>query len=379
MDALPLEDLTVTGPRLLRLLMELANTEDLDSTRHGVVTPLFDPPVDEVITRIRRHLANDNGSDLTVARLGSRLAHLLGSSYGRVADALSPSRNPVVRRRGIKARQAQIRCLGLALLCTSMTYAPAEKGVWAAINQALANDKRRLREWPRIRDSVACLLVFALIDTRGLSPADINRVFDALGRLSYKGVRFKKADGCSGFFTGIGDAPPGVGEPPEGTRRVQVDAIIPAIGAANLEKRLRTTLVARLRHAVLPKPPRESIADTVPVEVIVGVPGIHAYFQTGDSNDRHLAPGVRPTKVMVVLQDSSDGGCRLYCEDAGHPLAVGEAVRARSTITTHFGTPIHPARLRCGKGYIQRVCAPFRALPVGRLDTPKCAVIVERA
>jgi len=28
-------------------------------------------------------------------------------------------------------------------------------------------------------------------------------------------------------------------------------------------------------------------------------------------------------------------------------------VRARSTITTHFGTPIHPARLRCEKGCIQ--------------------------
>jgi len=32
---------------------------------------------------------------------------------------------------------------------------------------------------------------------------------------------------------------------------------------------------------------------------------------------------------------------------------------------------MHPAWLRCGKGYIQRVCAPFRALPGGRLDSPK--------
>ena len=28
-------------------------------------------------------------------------------------------------------------------------------------------------------------------------------------------------------------------------------------------------------------------------------------------------------------------------------------LRDRSTITTHFGTPIHPARLRCEKGCIQ--------------------------
>ena len=43
------------------------------------------------------------------------------------------------------------------------------------------------------------------------------------------------------------------------------------------------------------------------------------------------------------------------------------------------GTPIHPARLRCAKGYIQRVCAPLRALPDGCLDAPKSAVIIERA
>ena len=65
-------------------------------------------------------------------------------------------------------------------------------------------------------------------------------------------------------------------------------------------------------------------------------------------------------------------------EIAGSPYET-DALRARSTITTHFGTPIHPARLRCGKGCIQRVCAPFRALPVGRLDAPKYAFIVERA
>jgi len=33
--------------------------------------------------------------------------------------------------------------------------------------------------------------------------------------------------------------------------------------------------------------------------------------------------------------------------------ALLDELRARSTITTHFGTPIHPARLRCEKGCIQ--------------------------
>jgi len=53
----------------------------------------------------------------------------------------------------------------------------------------------------------------------------------------------------------------------------------------------------------------------------------------------------------------------------GIPQKPIEGVRARSTITTHFGPPIHPARRRCAKGYYsQRVCAPLRALPGWRLD-----------
>jgi len=65
--------------------------------------------------------------------------------------------------------------------------------------------------------------------------------------------------------------------------------------------------------------------------------------------------------------------------DSLDPRRPPRRLRARSTITTHFGTPIHPTRLRCTKGCIQRVCAPLRALPDGRLDAPKSAVIIERA
>jgi len=53
--------------------------------------------------------------------------------------------------------------------------------------------------------------------------------------------------------------------------------------------------------------------------------------------------------------------------------------RARETITPELGTPMHPAWLCCGKGYIQQVCAPFHALPGGRLDAPKPEVTVSRA
>jgi len=53
--------------------------------------------------------------------------------------------------------------------------------------------------------------------------------------------------------------------------------------------------------------------------------------------------------------------CGLALSNGGHehivldakPYRLDKTLRARSTITTHFGTPIHPARLRCAKGYIQ--------------------------
>ena len=54
-------------------------------------------------------------------------------------------------------------------------------------------------------------------------------------------------------------------------------------------------------------------------------------------------------------------------------------LRARETITSHFGTPIHPVWLRCANSYIQRVCACLRALPDGRLNAPKPEVIISRA
>ncbi len=69
----------------------------------------------------------------------------------------------------------------------------------------------------------------------------------------------------------------------------------------------------------------------------------------------------------------------LFTEGFRADLIIDGKVRARATITTHFRTPIHPVRLCCGKGCVGWLCAPFRALPVGRLNARKPAVIIARA
>jgi len=61
-----------------------------------------------------------------------------------------------------------------------------------------------------------------------------------------------------------------------------------------------------------------------------------------------LPPSARRSKVEAIHVPSTlPQGSRAVLILRVHNL------RARSTITTHFGTPIHPARLRCAKGYIQ--------------------------
>ncbi len=334
---LPLDDVTVVGPQLLGLLTELATVEGLAPLTHDTVTRSLAAPTRTIVSRIRIKLTSDAGSNVAFARLGSRLASLLATSYGQVADGFAASPNPINRRRGVQARREQLRYLGLALLATALVYLPAGKGLWSAANQVLGSSKQRRREWVKIKEQFAFVLVFAVIDTRRLSPANIDRAYDALERLSYRDVKFRQVADDTGFFTGKGDAPPGVGTAPAGASLFDVAAVVKALATTNLDKRLQQILATRLTQTEVPKTDRQAWeSDALPVTAIVGIHGICAGLQKADTASERSAPrppsgssssrSQAPRQIQVTLRNLSDGGCGIHCKGGVDTLKVGEAI-----------------------------------------------------